>query len=141
MESKGTIQLSIESRIENVRMMGVAVRAVAAAAGLEAEEADAVELALVEAINNVIIHAYKKEPGHTVNLRITAEPTDIRFRIDYTGRGFRPNPKYELEFDPEDVSTLPEGGMGLVIINKVMDEVKYESGGDRNTILLTKRIP
>ena len=141
MELTGTIQLSVESKIENVRIMGIAVRAVGSAAGFDAEEAGSLELALVEALNNVVIHAYKNEPGHAVDLRITIEPKNIRFRIDYNGQGFQPEPKQMPDFDPEDISTLPEGGMGLFIINTIMDEVKYECGKERNSILLTKRIP
>ncbi|MCZ7603337.1 MAG: hypothetical protein M5R37_10725 [Melioribacteraceae bacterium] len=31
-----------------------------------------------------------------------------------------------MEYDPEDIENLPEGGMGLYIIDQLMDEISYK---------------
>jgi serine/threonine-protein kinase RsbW len=43
-----------------------------------------------------------------------------------------------LDFDPQDMDNLPEGGMGWFLINSMMDEVHYLSDQGRNVLSLHK---
>ena len=45
-----------------------------------------------------------------------------------------------LEFDPNDIDGLPEGGMGLFIIEQLMDNNQYTVEGNKNTFTLVKKI-
>ena len=41
--------------------------------------------------------------------------------------------------DPTDVSTWPEGGMGIALMQQCMDDVTYSAGSQFNSLTLKKR--
>ena len=45
---------------------------------------------------------------------------------------------FPIQVTPPDLSTLPEGGLGIFMIHALVDEVVYNSG-TRNVLSLTKR--
>jgi serine/threonine-protein kinase RsbW len=134
------VRLEIDSRLDHVELLGRAVRALCATSGVPARTCAHIELALDEAVNNVIRHAYKGEPGHRVEVVYTL--ADGRFTIDVIDEGTpmpeRPTPTFD--FDPTDVANLPEGGMGLFIIHSVMDHVEYASRDGRNALTMSRRL-
>jgi len=140
MIERGTIKLTLESRLPSVRLAGAAVNGICLAAGCDRKTAGLIELGVVEALNNVVKHAYQDQPGHLVEVEIQMEHGRLIFSITDSGLGLREWKDPALDFDPQDRSSLPEGGMGRFIINKVMDQVEYTPGKDRNTLTLTKKL-
>jgi serine/threonine-protein kinase RsbW len=45
------------------------------------------------------------------------------------------------DFDPTDIQSLPVGGMGLMLIKKVMNEVSYRFENGRNRWRFSKFLP
>jgi serine/threonine-protein kinase RsbW len=134
------VRLEIDSRLDHVELLGRAVRALCSTAGVPARECAQVELALVEAVNNVIRHAYRGEAGHPVRVGFTL--LDGRFSIEIEDEGL-PMPRRSspaLDFDPGDVANLPEGGMGLFIIHSVMDHVEFRRHEGRNSMVMSRRL-
>lgn len=134
----GTINLEIESRLENVWMVGIAVRNYCLEAGHDYALAVSIELALVEAVNNTIIHAYHSQAGHLVEIRVELSSSDMTFTIKDCGTSMGNLPEMDLQIDSEDVPSLPEGGYGLPIIRQVMDKIEYGSQDNVNTFVMTK---
>jgi len=135
-----TVSLRVESRLDHVELLGRAVRALCATSGVPARECAQVELALVEAVNNVIRHAYKLEPGHPVEVVFTVAADSFTIEVIDEGRPRPERPAPTLDFDPTDIAHLPEGGMGLFIIHSVMDRVEYDSRDGRNTFTMARRL-
>jgi len=135
-EEKGckTLNLSIESKLSDVALIGHAVRGVCACAPLSAEAYGAMEVCVVEAVNNAIAHAYRHQHGYRVETAITLHPDRISFEVSDFGTAIVEFAPRTLEFDPEDIGSLPENGMGLFIIETIMDEVSYRSENGRNTL-------
>jgi serine/threonine-protein kinase RsbW len=99
-----------------------------------------IEICLVEALNNVVRHSYKEKKGFEILINITIFDSLITFQITEFGL---PRPKSEkpsLEFDPDDIENLPEGGMGLYIIDNLMDKTEYNSSDGKNTFTMIKNI-
>lgn len=138
MKAHGEITLSIPAELRFVWSIGVAVKAICIEAGMESAEAGLIELAVVEAVNNSIIHAYRESGPQGVEVQLTL--TEGRLEADIRDHGAeRDNlPEPRLDFDPQDVNSLPEGQMGWFIINQVMDRVSYRRGHDKNHLFLTK---
>ena len=137
-----SITLIINSELENVGLVGRTVNKLCSDIFQQSELWN-IELGVVEAVTNVIKHSYSRKPNGTVkiilkfaehtlhiNIQDSGEPLDTN-RIDLTG-------KREIEFDPNDRENLPEGGMGLYLINKSMDKVSYKSKDGVNTLTLIK---
>jgi serine/threonine-protein kinase RsbW len=132
--SSKTLHLSIDSKFSDVALIGHAVRGVCACSPLSVEVYDDMEVCVVEAVNNAIAHAYSRQGGFRVETAITLHQDRISFEISDFGAAIREFTPRALEFDPQEIDSLPESGMGLFIIETIMDEVSYRSENGRNTI-------
>ncbi|MBK7105609.1 MAG: ATP-binding protein [Ignavibacteriae bacterium] len=99
-----------------------------------------IELSLAEALNNIIKHAYKGEENNTIE--ISLEIISNKFKVILSDFGIERSNlnKPTLEFDPNDIESLPEGGMGLFIIEQLMDETNYLRDGNKNIFTMVKTI-
>ncbi len=134
------VRLRIDSRLDHVELLGRAVRALSAAAGVPARECAHVELALAEAASNVIRHAYRGQPGHPVDVTFTVDTAGFTIEVEDEGEPMPERPVPTLDFDPADVANLPEGGMGLYLIHRVMDRVEFRRKGRRNALVMRRRL-
>ncbi len=133
-----TIKLTIESKRENVSLVGLAVRGICAQTPLNETDVFQVEVCVVEAVNNAIEHAYNGCAGHYVDVIISLGQNHISFQVCNTGKTFMFKKAAMVDFDPQNLDALPEGGMGLSIICTVMSEVAYRTEEGRNILTLCK---
>jgi serine/threonine-protein kinase RsbW len=133
------IKLVIESALENVPLVGLSVNNICRHANFSEAVSSQIDLCVVEAVTNCVKHAYNQMPGHKVEVDISLYDDRISFSISDHGEHMEIFQTPRLEFDPEDVEHLPEGGMGLYIIHQTMDEVSYKTEAGKNTLTLTKR--
>lgn len=132
------ISFLIDSKLDNVSLVGVAIRGICNYLSLSEIDTYYLELCVVEAVNNAIKHAYNSEAGHAVEINITHSNNNITFEISDRGRKMASHGPRRLNFDAEDLVMIPEHGMGLFIIDSVMDEVTYQSDGNKNTLTMRK---
>jgi serine/threonine-protein kinase RsbW len=117
---------------------------------VDAAEASSVDLCATEAVTNAIKHAYRGAQGHDVSVEVcfTSEPDpDVRLDVSVCDQGVS-MPEEQLaklrdgsnvlEFDPADLGSVPEGGMGIEIIRLLMDQVSYSTNGGTNCLRMTK---
>ena len=136
----GAITLVIDSCLDHVFLVGVAVRGIARDAGLDELCAAQVELAVVEGVNNAIEHAYRGVRGQRFEVLVGVAGQRLTIEIADSG--------LSMQWDAECAAAelralsdpLADGGRGLMIIREVMDEVGYRSAGGRNILSLTKWI-
>lgn len=132
--STKTLHLSIDSKLSDVALVGHAVRGVCACSPLDEQSYNEMEVCVVEAVNNAITHAYRRQNGFRVDTAITLHHDRITFEISDCGKAIEDFSPRTLEFDPEEIGSIPENGMGLFIIETIMDEVSYRSENGRNTL-------
>jgi serine/threonine-protein kinase RsbW len=137
--------LVIGSELANVPIVGSSVRTLCEELGVGSTEAAEIELAVVEAVNNAIQHAYAMHSGHEVAFSIEFDDGCVVARIRDSGRAMPPGTLEavpdEPDFDPEVLTSVPTGGMGLVIMKQTMDAVRYESAGGENCLTLLRFLP
>ncbi len=80
------------------------------------------EIAMVEAVVNVIKHVHHEVPGHQIQIFAAIEPVRLTVCIEYSGEWFDPDEVPEPEFDGSK-----EGGFGLFIIRSCVDEFELNS--------------
>lgn len=134
------LSVKIESKYENVASVCDKAKAFCLEAGLSELESINVEICLDEALNNVVKHSYKEEPENIIIIEFTREAERIRIDIVDFGESRKETVKKNLNFDPNDIESLPEGGMGLFIIEKIMDGTEYKIESDRNIFTLYKNL-
>lgn len=98
-------------------------------AGLDvpAEAVNDIRLAMVEGINNAFIHGARSADG-PVTIFWVFEESSLRFEIADKGNGFDYRPEKFHERDEGNL--LCEGGMGVFLIQQVMDEIFYNEKGN-----------
>ena len=110
----------------------------ARAAGFNDKEVYSVQLATDEAASNIIEHAYEGVPNGRIEL--TCEFKDDRLTITLLDRGKSFDPSKVAEPDVKaDLSERKIGGLGIYLMHKLMDEVRYKSTAAGNLLTLVKR--
>jgi len=132
------IRLLIESRLEDVPLVGLAIRGLLKDAVADAVLLYQIEVAVVEAVNNVIKHAYGLEADHDVEITVSLRPDFVLFMICDTGETKTCFDPVGFQFDPRDIAHLPENGMGIPLMKNIMDEVSYGRRDEKNCLTLRK---
>jgi len=103
------------------------------------------EVCVAEAMNNCVIHSYKRRPGNTVELSATKINSELVFEVSDWGTQMDPaeldrRRAQLLDNGCKELNELQEGGRGLSIIQFFMDAVEYESLENKNRLTMTKRV-
>jgi anti-sigma regulatory factor (Ser/Thr protein kinase) len=132
-----TFELVLDANIERIPEISALLGEEMETFGFGSEIILDTQLAVEEAITNVINHGYKKTGGEIiVSSRIS--PESIEVHIMDTAPRFNPLsvPEPELDGTIEDRNI---GGLGIFLIRQVMDEVSYRYENGRNILSLTKK--
>lgn len=122
--------------IETVRAF---VKDHAAAGGFADEHVYTLQLAVVEAVTNVIVHGYEGELGHPIWLEAHLDSEALTFIIRDMGREFdlRSHPDPDLR---RHVAERIKGGLGVYLMRKLMDELDLRREGPYNVLRMRKRL-
>jgi serine/threonine-protein kinase RsbW len=108
------------------------------AAGFDAATCDRIALAVDEATTNVIKHAYHGAPDRDVELRM--EDRGAELRVDIVDSGdmvdLRAIPRVELA---QYARERRKGGLGVHLMERIMDSVTFSRSARRNVCCLVKR--
>lgn len=129
----------ITSEFENVNFISSQVRKFLCEDLPDQTPGNEIEMCLIEALNNIVKHAYKLESGNLIEIEATLNENGAANILLIDSGNPRPTvEKATLEFDPTDIENLPEGGMGLYIIEELMDETEYYTEGNKNYYKMVK---
>ncbi|RLA92193.1 MAG: hypothetical protein DRG25_06680 [Deltaproteobacteria bacterium] len=139
------IKFIIDSDMENVPLVGMVVNKLSSLIPLTNIETYQIELCTVEAVTNCIKHAYGGRSGNEIEIIFSIYPERIIIEVYDTGKLMEKDflSRKDLstpKIDPHDLSTISEGGMGLEIIKKIMDEVKYQRVKEKNCLIMIKEL-
>ena len=135
------IKLEIDSKIDSIALLAKAIRAICGTVVSDEVMLYNIELCLVEAVANVINHAYHRKPGNCVEVVITLDDHHVTFQIiDNGDKACIEAPQTELNYDSADISSWPESGMGLFLIYRIMDEVSFSEHEGKNILTMKKKI-
>ncbi len=138
-----TIGLDVESRPECIELLSGALCGVCQLA-LPATDIAAINLAMVEAVNNAVEHAYHGESGHPVRVEFELAPNRFSLRVRDYGQPMAPDRLEAVtgftEPDLNDPATLSLRSRGLAIIKSCMDTVEYEARDGVNTLSMSRAL-
>ena len=107
--------------------------------GVDMETTMSLNLAMEEAVVNVMDYAYPKGTEGSVNIEARLDDGDITFVIIDSGIPFDPTAKEDADTTlPLDERNI--GGLGIFLTRQIMDEIEYERNNDRNILTLRKYI-
>jgi len=125
---------SFPGRYDSLARVSEFVVEAAKDAGLSSEEVYSVELAVDEACCNIIDHAYGGEGIGELKCSVIVDEGKLTVILSDRGRSFDPktipDPKLNVP-----IEKLKPHGVGLYLMRKLMDEIKYEAIPHRGNVL------
>lgn len=99
-----------------------------------------IDLALEEVFTNIVRHGYDDRRPHEIVIRFKSNRDRVRISIEDDGRRFNPllAPKVDIN------AVLAErrvGGLGIHLVRRLMDQVRYQCRPAGNQLVLIKRLP
>ncbi len=135
----GDFRLTVPARLDRICDITSMVGEAARQAGFDDRSAYACELAVGEACENIIKHGYKAEDRGDIRLSIASLPGELTIELVDSAPPF--NPSRAPDTPDWTVEDPPVGGLGLLIIHRVMDQVQYLRRRRRNVLRLVKHLP
>lgn len=131
------MEIRFPSKPDRLRTMRAAVSDAAAASGCGEACIRDIVIAVDEACQNVIRHAYKGQPGNDVVVDVRYMPEYLVFYVI----DFGPPAKVE-EIKPRPLDELRPGGLGTHFIKECMDETEFTvlPDGTGNMLEMVKKI-
>ena len=129
--------LTIDSDILEIPRISLALDRALRVHGFSEEEILDSQLAVEEAITNVIVHGYEQITGNIViTFRITHGLAEVQ--IEDFAPPFNPLsiPDPDITVDIEDRKI---GGLGVFLIRQVMDDIVYRYENGKNILVMVKK--
>lgn len=121
-------EIKFQSKIENINIVEKLVDEISASQNLSSEIYGNLLVAMVEAVNNAIIHGNKLDESKEVVVNYGLEDGYFWFNVKDQGPGF--------DFNSLPDPTLPENiekphGRGIFLMSHLVDEIKFEDNGTK----------
>jgi anti-sigma regulatory factor (Ser/Thr protein kinase) len=84
-------------------------------------------------------YAYEDSRDHDIIVRLEANDADFVIEVEDDGKPFDPTeaPKVDTSLP---LDKKPIGGLGIHLIRRAMDEMRYTRQGNRNVLRMIKRL-
>lgn len=128
-------RLVLHNKVDQISLLPAFVEEAASGTGLEP---DKLNLALEEAVANVILYAYPEGTDGEIILDLAPVKGALTFTITDSGKPFDPTAKEDVDVNA-GVEERPVGGLGIHLVRQIMDEVRYERRAGKNVLILTKK--
>ena len=130
--------LTLHNCIDEIPVLADFIEEVCEEAGRGPADVFNLNLALEEAVTNVMLYAYPQEEEHTLCLTAQGDTDSLRFTLTDTGVEFDPTKKEDADVTLS-AEERPIGGLGIFLVKQLMDEVSYERRDGTNNLIMTKR--
>lgn len=129
----------IRSRVESLSRINSFVKRVGRLHQLEARIVDDVTLAVYEGCANVIEHAYNGEQHREIRIELSVGDGELTVTIMDDGPFFLPEKAGRNQVD-HLVQTGADGGLGLLIMERLMDRIERNSRNGYNVLTMSKKL-
>ncbi len=135
------IEIRVPAKSQYVSVIRLTISGLAVRVGFTYDEIEDLKIATSEAVTNVVHHAYKGESGEVV-LGCALYSDKIEIMVADYGVSFNfeeVKSKIGPYHEDENVALLREGGLGIYLMESLMDEVKINNEGGV-TVFMTKYV-
>ena len=131
--------ITLTNDLEQVPQLSDFVDMVCMEVGFEPTMVMQMNLAIEEAVVNVMSYAYPVGTVGNVNIEAQADDERLKFTIVDNGIPFDPTAKAEVDITL-GVEERPIGGLGIHLVRQLMDSINYERIDGKNVLTLRKKI-
>lgn len=138
-DSLHTATLTLRNNVGEVTKLSSFMKSEAEKMEISPTLARKLRLAVEEAVVNVIQYAYPKDTEGSVDVALTSDGKRLMVKIEDSGVPFDPTKR-----EAPDLSVPAEarqiGGLGILLVRELMDEINYERKEGRNVLTMWKKI-
>ena len=132
-----SLEISLVNDLREIAGVAAKIDAFCADRDLPAQIAYAVNLAIDEVLTNTISYGYDDDDPHRIELIVRWEHNQLIVVTVDDARAFDPSRVQELDLaSPLEDRAL--GGLGLFLVQQMMDHVEYQRRDGCNVVTLTK---
>lgn len=131
--------LLIHNDIQQIPQLADFVETIAAEKHLDHSLTLSLNLALEEAVTNVIMYAYPEGTDGLVDIEAIIREHSLSFVISDSGVAFDPTARPDADTSLS-VENRQVGGLGIYLVRSIMDNVNYERNGGKNILTMTKTL-
>ncbi len=132
-------QITLPNDIETIPQLNEFIDAAAEEIGLDMALTMSLNLALEEAVVNVMEYAYPPATEGQVDILLTADEKMLTVVISDSGTPFDPTKQAEAD-TTLSAEERPIGGLGIHLVRQIMDNISYQRSNGRNILTLTKHL-
>ena len=134
-----TRNLILPNDVQEVPKLAAFVYEICDAAGMDMATAMQMNLAIEEAVVNVMEYAYPAGTKGEVRIEAQVHDTYVEFTLSDDGMPFNPTEKGEVDttLSAEERSI---GGLGIMLVKHYMDSVIYKYVDSQNVLTLRKNL-
>lgn len=130
--------ITLINDVNEVPRLSEVIEEVCEAAGFDIATTMKINLAVEEAVVNVIEYAYPKGVGE-VNTKLMVVGDCLEIEITDSGIPFDPTLKGDVDTTLK-AEERPIGGLGIYLVRQIMDTINYQYKDGKNVLKLTKKI-
>jgi serine/threonine-protein kinase RsbW len=130
--------MSVQASTEHLAEVRDFVAKHASEFGFKKQDVADIRLAVDEAYTNIIKHSYKNDEQKLVDIQLGYNGNEFWISLLDTGESFDPASYTEPDVRKK-IKEKKRGGVGVYLIRKLMDEVKYLNVGSKNEIRMVKK--
>ena len=133
------LTLALKNNIDEINRLHTFIEEVGETFELPIKVVLNLNLVLEEAVTNVIMYAYPQEQNEHIYLTAKKQDDRLVFVLTDSGIAFDPTqtPDADITLSADERQI---GGLGIFLIRKIMNEVKYERIDDKNVLTLEKEL-
>lgn len=132
-------RLQVRNSLQDVATAVSQVATLVAQSGGDRSLQESFAIVFDELLSNIVRHAYPDDAAHVIECEIRRDDASIVATIVDDGDSFNP-----LEYPVPDTSAPLEeravGGVGLHLVRRMMDDMRYERRDGRNVLTLIKSL-
>jgi serine/threonine-protein kinase RsbW len=131
------IRLTFPAEAEYIDLARLTLYGVANKMGFSYEDIEDMKVAVAEACNNSVIHAYQEKESGSIEVEFAMESKALTIKVTDHGVSFQ----YEQsapEFSPfvnKELHNLSAGGLGIYLMQALMDKVEVNTENGTHVIM------
>ena len=133
------LTLNMEARLDEIERIHAAVEILASAEGWPPDVLFQIKLVLEEIGTNIVKYGTDDDGKTDIQITLTSESDALTMEISDDGKPFDPfadAPPPDLD---SPIPDRPIGGLGVYLVQQLMDEAHYRREDGRNKVTLIKR--
>jgi len=131
--------LTLPNDIETIPQLNEFIDTIAEGIGLDMSLTMSLNLAIEEAVVNVMDYAYPVGEKGDVEIEVVADDNWLTFTISDSGVAFDPTTKEDAD-TTLSAEERPIGGLGIFLVRQLMDTIQYERVNGKNVLTLRKKM-